>query len=313
MDELGLGYSALSSLNPRLIFASLSAYGTRGPLSAAAGYDVMVAAQGGLMYVTGEAAQPAKPGVALTDITSGLYLHGAILAALLQRHSTGRGQHVRTSLYQCQTAAMSMVMQNQLLEPTWQARRWGTAHPSIVPYQSFRCSDSAWIVAGALSDSQWRVMQRLLELPSTDGRFDSNAGRVKHRDELIDRLTAIIASQPSQHWLAVLTAHRLPCAPVLSPAAVIDSEQVEALGLRVTVEQAVDGRVEMVAPPVEMSEAEVTVRSGAPLLGQHTAEVLREMCGVSEQELQQLEQQGTVRQWRDTTESVDETMSTAHG
>ena len=131
MDQLGLGYDALSSLNPRLIYASLSAYGTRGPLQSAPGYDVMVAAVGGLMHITGNADQPAKPGVALTDITTGLYLHGAILAALIQRASTGRGQHVRTSLYQSQIAAMSMAMQNHLVDPTWQAQRWGTAHASI--------------------------------------------------------------------------------------------------------------------------------------------------------------------------------------
>jgi len=164
LDKLGLGYSALSSINPRLIYASLSAYGTRGPLTAAPGYDVMVAAQGGLMHITGHDDQPAKPGVALTDITTGLYLHGAIMAALLQRHSTGRGQHVQTSLYQSQTAALSMVMQSQLVDPTWQARRWGTAHSSIVPYQSFSCKDGRWIVAGALSDGQWRVMRDVLQL-----------------------------------------------------------------------------------------------------------------------------------------------------
>ena len=264
MDQLGLGYSALSSAHPRLIYASLSAYGTRGPLTASPGYDVMVAAQGGLLHITGHAAQPAKPGVALTDITAALYLQGAILAALWHRQATGRGQHIRTSLYQVQVAALSMVMQNQLVDPTWRARRWGTAHASIVPYQSFACSDGEWIVAGALNDSQWRVMQRLLLPTASDERFDNNAGRVLHRDELIARLTAVFASQPSEQWLAALTAHRLPCAPVLPPDVVIDSEQVRALGLRVTVEQAVDGTVEVIAPPVEMSEAEVKARGGAP-------------------------------------------------
>ena len=304
MDELGLGYSALSSVQPRLIYASLSAYGTRGPLSASPGYDVMVAAQGGLMHITGHAAQPAKPGVALTDITSGLFLSGAILAALLQRHSTGRGQHVQTSLYQSQVAALSMVMQNQLVDRTWQSRRWGTAHSSIVPYQSFQCSDGRWIVAGALNDSQWRALQRTMQL-TPDQRLDSNAGRVKHRDELIASLTSLFARQPADEWLTALTAARLPCAPVLSPEAVIDSEQVRALGLRVAVEQAVDGRVEVIAPPVEMSEARVAATRGAPQLGQHTAEVLTEMCGVAEDDLQHLERQGVIRTWHGTARDDD--------
>lgn len=203
---------------------------------------------------------------------------------------------MRTSLYQCQLAALSMVMQNQLVDETWQAQRWGTAHPSIVPYQSFLASDGRWIVAGALSDSQWRVMRVVLQLTAVDERYDSNAGRVRHRDELIARLTAVFASQSSEYWLSTLTAHRLPCAAVLPPDVVINSEQVRALGMRVSVEQAVDGRAEVIAPPVEMSDAEVTAKSGAPLLGQHTADVLREMCGVSSDELEQLEQQGVVRQ-----------------
>ena len=313
MDELGLGYTSLSSLNPRLIYASLSAYGTRGPLASSPGYDVMVAAQGGLMHVTGHEEQPVKPGVALTDITTGLYLHGAILAALLQRHSTGRGQHVHTSLYQAQVAALSMVMQNQLVDPAWRARRWGTAHSSIVPYQAFLCSDKEWIVTGALSDSQWAVLQRLMRLEPPDDHFRHNSGRVQHRDELLARLTAAFASQSSEHWLAALNAQRLPCAPVLPPDEVINSEQVRALGMRVEAEQALDGRVEVIASPVEMSESEVKVKSGAPVLGQHTAAVLRDMCGVEEDELRRLEQQGVVRRWLPDSEEVGNTLSDTNG
>ena len=313
MDELGLSYASLSSLHPGLIYASLSAYGTRGPLASSPGYDVMVAAQGGLLHITGHEEQPAKPGVAFTDLTTGLYLHGAILAALLQRHSTGRGQHIHTSLYQAQVAALSMVMQNQLVQPSWRAQRWGTAHSSIVPYQAFLCSDNEWIVAGALSDSQWAMLQRLMQLEPPDERFRHNSGRVQHRDELIAHLTAAFASQSSEHWLAALNAQRLPCAPVLPPDQVINSEQVRALGMRVETEQALDGRVEVVAPPIEMSESEVRVKCGAPVLGQHTAAVLRDMCGVEEDELQQLEQQGVVRRWLPDSGEVGNDVSHTNG
>ena len=181
-----------------------------------------------------------------------------------------------------------------------------------VPYQAFACADGKWLVAGALNDNQWRSMARLVGLTAAiDVRYDSNAGRVTHRSELLAHLTAVFASQPSEHWLETLTALRLPCAPVLTPSQAISSQQCAELGVRVHVEQAVDGTVEVIAPPVEMSDADLTPRTGAALLGQHTAEVLSELCDVNEDELQQLEQQEVVRRWKGVEDNVSKATTTS--
>ncbi len=157
MDELGLGYAELSKLNPSLIYASLTGFGLTGPLAASPGYDVMASARGGLMGITGSPSEPAKVGVAVTDLSAGLYLHGAILAALFarERDPLKRGQRVDTNLLSVQVASLANIGQNYLIDNRMKGRRMGTAHESIVPYQAFRCrpdqEDSSHTTTGAVN------------------------------------------------------------------------------------------------------------------------------------------------------------------
>ena len=189
LAELGLSYEDLSALNPRLVYCSITGFGTTGPYAARAAYDVAISAMGGLMHITGpQGGGPVKVGVAITDVTTGLYAHGAIMAALLARHSTGRGQHIDCSLLDCQVSALVNIGANYLLAGS-EGKRWGTAHASIVPYQAFETANGH-VIVGALNDGQFRSLCKrfgrtdLME----DQRFTTNPLRVKHREQLIDSL-----------------------------------------------------------------------------------------------------------------------------
>jgi len=174
LDALGYGHQRLREINPALIYGSISGFGADGPLAQRPGYDVGIAAQGGLMSITGpEDGAPCKVGVAVTDISTGLYMHGAILAALFarERDPARRGTVLTTSLLEAQIANLANIASN-VLNSSWPTRRWGTAHESIVPYQVFRASDGAYFVLAAMSDAQFSSLCMILGRPelATDER-----------------------------------------------------------------------------------------------------------------------------------------------
>eukprot|EP00462_Mataza_sp_D1_P009488 CAMPEP_0175166512 /NCGR_PEP_ID=MMETSP0087-20121206/27750_1 /TAXON_ID=136419 /ORGANISM="Unknown Unknown, Strain D1" /LENGTH=377 /DNA_ID=CAMNT_0016456143 /DNA_START=90 /DNA_END=1223 /DNA_ORIENTATION=- len=292
LESLGLGYEALKAINPRLIYASLSSYGATGPSSHMPGYDVMVSARGGLMGITGDT-QPAKVGVAITDITAGLFLHGAIMAALISRERTGQGQKIDTSLLEVQVAALANIGQNYLLTGL-EGKRWGTAHPSIVPYQSFQTKDG-FLAAGALNNRQFALLCEKLELPSLcqDAKFATNAKRVENRQELIALLAKVFKQDSTQNWLKKL--EMLPCSPVNGMADVFSDPQVLHRNMVMDMEHPIDGRTRTIGFPVKYSETPCKMRSAPPLLGQHTSEVLRSLLSKSESQLKELHQTGVLR------------------
>jgi succinate--hydroxymethylglutarate CoA-transferase len=192
LDSLGLGYEELKVDNPGLIYASITGYGQTGPYSSRPGYDVIIEAEAGLMHITGESdGAPVKVGVAITDLTTGLYTKGAILAALYHREKTGLGQRIDASLLECQIASLANIGSNYLIGGQ-EAKRWGTRHGSIVPYQSFETKDGH-IVVGAGNDRQYqKFCTALKRLDLLDERFSSNELRVRRRDELV------VESDPGQ-------------------------------------------------------------------------------------------------------------------
>lgn len=289
-DALGVGYEAMRAANPRVIYAALSGYGRRGPYAGRLAYDVMVAGLGGLLSVTGPAdGAPCKPGVAITDVTSGLFLHGAVAAALYHRERTGRGQRVDLSLLDAQVAALANLASNFLVARV-DGRRWGTAHASIVPYQAFRAADGAYLVAGALNDKQFRALAAALGDPglADDPRFASNRDRVLHRDALLALLEPRFAVRPRAEWLDALARADVPAAPVNSIAEVFDDPQVQFRQLVAEVDHPTVGPLRMVGPPVEMSDSPTSVRRPPPLLGEHTREILSKDLGLDAAAIQAL-------------------------
>lgn len=216
LKKYGMDYKTLSEINPSLVYASITGYGQTGPYSNRAGYDVMVEAEFGLMHITGSRdGPPVKVGVAITDLTTGLYTSNSIMAALLGRIRSGRGQHIDVSLSDCQTASLSNIASSALISGEKDTGRWGTAHPSIVPYRGFKTADGDVLLGGG-NDRLFGVLCQRLEKPewAQDSRFATNNVRVKNRSELEKMIESITRKKTTKEWLEVLEGSGMPYAAI---------------------------------------------------------------------------------------------------
>jgi crotonobetainyl-CoA:carnitine CoA-transferase CaiB-like acyl-CoA transferase len=265
-ESLGLDQASLRALNPRLIHCAISGYGRSGPGARRPGYDFAVQAESGLMAITGPAdGPPSKVGVATVDITTGLNATIAILAALHQRARTGEGQSIELSLFDVQVQALANVASSVLFTGA-DAKRYGNAHASIVPYQTFDARDDAFALACG-SDALWQRLCRLIAKPhwADDPRCDTNAARVRHRDWLIPELERIFATDTAAAWLARFEAAGIPAAPVNGVHDAVFGDLATARGLRTEA----DG-IPMIASPLRMSATPVVDPQRPPHLGEHT-------------------------------------------
>ena len=292
MARFGLGADDLLVLNPRLIICSVSAYGQSGSRASEPGYDAMIQASAGLMSITGpaedEGGRPQKVGVAISDIMAGMYASTAILAALHSRSETGRGQHIDIPLYDSQVAALANQSMNYLIGGTV-PKRMGTAHPNLVPYQSFQTADGDLMLAVG-NDRQFEQCCLALELPelASDERFKSMAGRIKHRDLLVPVLQTTLLLKKRDEWLAVLTKHRIPAGPVNSIDEVLSNEHASERQLVRSLRNSQGASVPTVSNPVRFDRTPVEYRLAPPILGEHTDEVLRDWLGYSDAEIESL-------------------------
>ena len=295
MERLGLGEEELRLGNPRLIYASLSGFGADGPMSDWPGYDLIVQAWGGLMSITGTPdGEPTKVGVAIIDLVAGLMLGQAIVAALFAREKIGIGQKVDTSLLEAEVACLINAGSNYLVEGKIPLR-WGNAHPSIVPYQSFRTSDG-YLVIGVASEGIWRRFCQALgraEL-ADDARFAKNSDRVENRAALIPILSEIFLTRGSDTWLKLLNEAEVPCAPVQTIDKVFSADQVLRREMLVEVEHPTAGTVRMAGLPVKFSATPASIRLPPPLLGQHTAQILTSWLGMRSEEINELKRKRVV-------------------
>ena len=242
MERLDLGEKDLRATNPRLIYASLSGFGADGPMSDAPGYDLIVQAWGGLMSITGQAdGEPTKVGVAIIDLVAGLMLGKSIAAALFAREKLGVGQKIDTSLLEAEVACLINVGSNYLVEGNI-PRRWGNAHPSIVPYQSFKTADG-YLVIGVASEGIWRRFCQAIGRAewADDSRFEKNSNRVENRSLLIGLLAEIFLSRSTDEWLKLLNSAEVPCAPVQTVDQVFKAPQVLHREMLVQVEHPTAG------------------------------------------------------------------------
>lgn len=297
LDEMQLGYEHLKTVNPQLIYCSVSGYGRRGPYATRPGYDVIAASMGGLLNITGAAdGPPAKVGVAVTDMATGLYAHGAILAALFHRQRTNRGQKIDVDLLSTQLAGLINIGSNYLNAGV-EAKRWGTAHPSIVPYEAFRTKNGGYLTLGTGSDDQFRALCEYLGMQevATDARFLSNKMRVKNREELIRLLSEILATRTNEEWMVVFEAAPFPVGPVNNMEAVFNDPHVQAIELVQELPHPQAGSVKVVGPPVVFNEIENSARTAPPLLAQHTDEVLMGVLGYSKAKIDEYRRRGIVQ------------------
>jgi formyl-CoA transferase len=295
LDRLGIGYQALSARYPQLIWCSITGYGLDGPYAERAGYDFVAQGEGGLMSITGEPdGEPMKVGVAIVDLFTGLYAATAILAALHARAQTGRGQLIDVALLPATVAMLANVGSNYLVSGQI-PRRYGNAHPNIVPYQTFRARDG-WMTVAVGNDRQFRLLCRILgrEELADDPRFATNPQRVAHRDQLIPLLQAIFETRDADDWLAAMTEAGIPCGPINTLDRVFSHPQVLHRGMVVELPHPTAGSVRLTGPPFILSETPAAVRSHPPLLGEHTEEILRERLGLTAAEIARLRAKGVI-------------------
>lgn len=288
LDKLGLGYKDIKRVNPSLVYCSITGFGSKGPYKNRAGYDVIAASIGGLLHITGEKTAPSKVGVAMTDIATGLYSHGAILAALLHRERTGHGQLIEVDLLSTQIACLINVGVNYL-NAGEEASRWGTEHVSIVPYAAFKTSDGFFTI-GAGSDAQFKELCGILHVQElvADPKFANNEQRVKHRDELKGILSRIFESGTTEHWKDIFKNAPFAFGPINNMEQVFSDPHVEDIGLVKTLKHSVAGDVKVVGPPVTFSGISNTARTAPPTLGEHTDEVLKSVLRYDDGTIQKL-------------------------
>jgi crotonobetainyl-CoA:carnitine CoA-transferase CaiB-like acyl-CoA transferase len=299
LAKFNLDYASLKSVNPGLIYCSITGFGQTGPNRDKPGYDFMIQGTGGLMSITGEpderpGGSPIKVGVAVADIFTGLYATIAILGALASRDRTGRGQHIDISLLDSQVSILANQAMNYLVSGQV-PERMGNAHPNIVPYQVFATSDGHVILAVGNQNQFVRFCEVAgrRDLVS-DERFASNPSRVDHRDELIAVLNQIFRTRTSRYWIETLENAGVPCGPINTIADVFADPQVQARGMRLELHHPILGAVPSVASPIKYSETQISYDRAAPMLGEHTYEVLRDLLGVTLEEIDRMRKRGVI-------------------
>jgi crotonobetainyl-CoA:carnitine CoA-transferase CaiB-like acyl-CoA transferase len=281
LAKYGLDYDSLSALNPRLIYCSITGFGQDGPYAQRLGYDFLIQGMSGLMSVTGSPdGGPAKAGVALADIITGLYAGNAILAALHHRDRTGQGQRIDVALLDCMLAAMANQALNVLVSGR-DPKRMGNGHPSIVPYDTFAVADG-YINLAVGNDRQFQRLCEVLGVAElgTDDRFATNRARVANRVELTALLTARLTTRPASEWLEALEAADVPAGPINSLSAAFADPQVRHRGIALTMDHPNVGTVPGVASPVKFGASPVVDSQAPPDLGADTDRVLSGLLGM---------------------------------
>lgn len=295
LARYGLDYDSLKVLNPRLIYCSITGFGQDGPEAGRAGYDFMIQGMSGLMSVTGSPdTEPQKIGVALVDVMTGLHAAIAVLAAIEQRHKTGRGQHIDLALFDVAMASLANQALNYLVSGV-APRRLGNAHPNIVPYQAFETSDGHLILAVG-NDGQFARFCRIADLPeiAADARFHANAGRVAHREVLIPILGAALMRHTTAEWLAMLDVAGIPAGPINTIAQAFAEPQALARGLALALPHPLGGIAPGVRSPLCLSDSPLGEPQAPPILGQHTDVILETVLGLPAEERAQLRSAGVL-------------------
>ncbi|MCK4340775.1 MAG: CoA transferase [Phycisphaerae bacterium] len=295
MKRFGLDYETLSKLNPRLIYCSISAYGQDGPYCDRPGYDMVLSAVGGLMWITGpQGGEPCKVGVAITDVVTGVHAQGAITASLLWRERSGKGQYIDCSLLDTQAACLANIASSYLVAGK-EATRWGTAHESILPYQVFNTKDRPIAVAVA-NQKLWVNFCKLVGKGEwiNDPRFESNPKRVENREVFVPLVADLIAQKTCDEWMALFVEAAIPCGPVNDMEHLFTDPQILHRNMVAEIPHPTIGTLRLSGIPIKYSATPPAIKLPPPLLGQHTDEILHDVLEYSPGKIEELRQQGAI-------------------
>lgn len=295
MQRIGLDYETLAADHPGLIYCSITGYGQTGPYKDRPGFDFMIQAQGGLMSLNGPVdGEPYKVGVAIVDVTAGMFAANAILGALNYRTQTGEGQYIDVALLDTQIAWLINVAQNYFVtgaEPT----RFGNAHPNIVPYEIFPTKDG-YLALAIGTDNQFQRFCEIVKREDLwqDGRFRTNGGRVKHRKTLIAMLQDLFQERTTEEWINLCVKHNIPAGPINDVPAILNDPQVKSRGMVQELSHPLLGTIKQIGPVARFSKTPATMTSAPPLLGEHTESILREELGYREANIAQFRDEGII-------------------
>lgn len=278
MEKLGLGYKALSQINPRLIYAASSGYGHTGPYSKRAAYDGVVQAMGGLMSITGaEGGNATRVGTSVGDIVAGLFTTIGILAALNYRHKTGKGQMIDVAMLDCQVAILENAIARYVVTGEI-PRPGGNRHPSIVPFESFETKDGEIMIAAG-NDVLWAEFCRVIfrEELISDERFETNLLRNENYNELRPIIAELMKERTTKEWQDKLDDSGVPNGPINTIDKVIENPQVIARDMIVEIDHPVSGKIRIPGIPIKFSHTQGKIRRTSPTLGEHTEEILKEL------------------------------------
>ena len=295
--KYGLDYESLKKVNPKLIYCSITGFGQTGPYAPRAGYDFVIQGLCGFMSITGErddlpGGGPQKAGVAITDLTTGLYSTIAILAALNHRNNTGEGQYIDMCLADSAVALMANMNMNYLTSGI-PPKRFGNAHPNLLPYQVFDTADDPIIIAIG-NDAQYRRWCELAGAPelADDPRFANNPSRIRNREALIERVEELMKQHPRAFWVENLEKLGVPYGVVNNFKQVFEDPHIQARGMKFEMEHPTAGTVPLVRSPVNLKGSPPVYRRPPPLLGEHTESVLKNVLGKSDEEIAALREGG---------------------
>lgn len=299
LDAKGLGYADMAKVNPGIIYCSISGFGQTGPRAKEPGYDYLAQGMGGFMSITGVAdgepgAGPQRAGLAVADLTTGMYSVIGILAALRHRDATGRGQRLDMALLDTQVGWLANQAQNYFTSGQMPVRT-GSWHPNLAPYQPFKTGD-AYVIMAVGNDLQFERLCNFIGRPELvrDVRFATNPARVAHRIALAEEIEAVMVTHASAHWLAVLPKAGVPCGAVNTIDKVFEEPQVIERGMKVMMDHPKGGAIPTVALPIKFSESTVDYALPPPLLGEHTDDVLSRLLKMDAAAIARLRASGAI-------------------
>ncbi|MBV9481991.1 MAG: CoA transferase [Acidobacteria bacterium] len=296
LSKRALDYDTVSGANPRLIYCAISGYGTSGPKTGLPGYDILAQGEGGVMSFTGEPeGEPMRYPIAIADITCGIYSAMGILAALIARQHSGRGQFLDMALLDAQLTWLVNIGSSYMNAGELPTRH-GNAHPSIVPYQLFATSDGRHIVVAVGTEAIWTRFCQVLGIEKTlaqDERFLTNRLRIKHRDALISALQEMFLNKPAEEWLSKFRDADVPAGPIYRVDEALNSPQALSRSVIVELEHPRIGRARSISNPIHMSATPVSYHRAPPLLGEHTEAILVEI-GATLADIKRLRAQGAI-------------------